>query len=71
MIYHQLLSLQQDMQPGTAKPLPLLRQFTQPLADGIVISLLRLVAIDGRGQINQPAGFPFTQPKALSDVRGC
>jgi hypothetical protein len=46
VIDHQTLSLEQNMQPGTAKSLPLLSQLTQTPADGIVISRLQLVEVD-------------------------
>jgi len=69
MIYHQALPLQQDVQPGTPKPLPLLRQLPETLAQNIVITRLWLVPIARRRDIDQQTGSSFTQPKAFPNVR--
>ena len=46
MIYHQAFSLQHDVQPGTAKTLPLPCQLTHSAPQDIIITLLRPVPVD-------------------------
>ena len=46
VIDHQAFSLQHDVQPGTAKALPLPCQLTHSATQGSIITLLRLVPID-------------------------
>jgi len=65
MIDQQALPLQHDVQPGTAKSLPLACQLPQALTQVIVITRFRPVPVDRSRDIDQPAGFPFTQPMAL------
>jgi hypothetical protein len=69
VIDYQAFPFQQYMQPGTAKPLPLLCQLPQPLAYFAIITRLRLVPVDRCRYINQQTGSSFTQPKALPDMR--
>jgi hypothetical protein len=69
VINYQAFPLQQDMQPGTSKPLPLFRQLTQSPAYFSIITRLRMVAIDRRRYINQQTGSSFAQPKAFPDMR--
>ena len=65
MINHQALPFQHDVETGTTESLPLSRQLPQTLTQGIVIARFRLVMIYRSRNIDQQAGFPFTQPKAL------
>jgi len=65
VIDHQTLPLKHDVETGTAKSLPLACHLPQALAQGSIIVRLRLVMIDRSRNIDQQAGFPFTQPKTL------
>jgi len=46
MINHQAFPFQHDVQPGTTKPFPLLRQIPQAVTQGVIIIRLRPVPVD-------------------------
>ena len=65
VVNHQAIPLHHDVQPGTAKPLPLRRQLPESLTQEVVNIRFRPVTVDRGRDIDQRTDSPFAQPKAL------
>jgi hypothetical protein len=57
MINHQTLSFQHNMEPGTAKPLPLRRDFSETLTQNDIVNVLWLISVHRGGNVDQQASF--------------
>ena len=71
MFNHQSFLIKYDIETGTAKTVSLSGQFSQALAQDIIVIRFWLVAIDRRRNVNQPAGSVFTQPKFIAGIGNC